>query len=62
MRSGTPISDFRRHPRGIAAAELSDALRDPADCLIVPTALNHSSRLVTKDRRIREAQIVATIW
>jgi len=47
---------------GATAAELGDVLRDPADCLIVATSLKHHSRLVTRDGRIRDAQIVATVW
>lgn len=47
---------------GTAAAELSGVLRDPADCLIAATAIHHHSPLVTRDARIREAQIVETIW
>jgi len=45
----------------IAASGL-DQLRDPADRLIVATALEHHARLVTKDARIRDAKVVETIW
>ena len=36
--------------------------RDPADRLIVATAIEHGVPLVTKDGRIRDANIVETIW
>jgi PIN domain nuclease of toxin-antitoxin system len=35
---------------------------DPADRLIVATALTHGAALVTKDERIREAGVVRTLW
>jgi PIN domain nuclease of toxin-antitoxin system len=43
------------------AAELQQ-LRDPADQQIVATALELGAPLVTKDRRIRDANVVTTIW
>jgi len=43
------------------AAELQQ-LRDPADQQIVATALELGAPLVTKDRRIRDANVVKTIW
>lgn len=45
----------------IRAASL-EQLRDPADSLIVATALEHHAPLVTKDARIRDANVVDTIW
>lgn len=45
----------------IRAASL-EQLRDPADRLIVATALEHHAPLVTKDDRIRSANVVETIW
>ena len=35
---------------------------DPADRLIVATAIERGASLVTKDKRIRWAGIVETIW
>ena len=35
---------------------------DPADRLIVATAIERGAALVTKDERIRWADIVPTIW
>lgn len=35
---------------------------DPADRIIVATALNHHAKLVTKDRRITEWGYVPVIW
>jgi PIN domain nuclease of toxin-antitoxin system len=44
------------------AASLPDPIRDPADRLIVATALLQGVPLVTKDERIRRAGVVETIW
>jgi PIN domain nuclease of toxin-antitoxin system len=44
------------------AARLPDPIRDPADRLIVATALHQGVALVTKDERIRAAGVVQTIW
>jgi PIN domain nuclease of toxin-antitoxin system len=46
----------------VAAARLPDTIRDPADRLIVATAYQHQVPLVTKDGRIRAANVVPTIW
>jgi PIN domain nuclease of toxin-antitoxin system len=46
----------------IAAGLLRDPIRDPADRLIVATALHQGVALVTKDERIRAAGVVETIW
>lgn len=46
----------------IMAARLPDPIRDPADRLIVATAIHHGVPLVTKDERIRRAGVVETIW
>lgn len=45
-----------------AAARDLDVLRDPADRLIVATALTTGAQLVTKDERIHRANVVAAIW
>jgi PIN domain nuclease of toxin-antitoxin system len=39
-----------------------DEFRDPADRLIVATALTHNAPLVTKDDRIRRSGVVTTVW
>lgn len=44
------------------AARLPDQIRDPADRLIVATALHQGVPLVTKDDRIRASGVVETIW
>lgn len=44
------------------AASLPDPIRDPADRLIVATALLQGVPLVTKDDRIRRSGVVETIW
>jgi PIN domain nuclease of toxin-antitoxin system len=41
---------------------IPDVIRDPADRLIVATALDRRIPLVTKDERIRGSGLVATIW
>jgi PIN domain nuclease of toxin-antitoxin system len=35
---------------------------DPADRLIVATALVHSATIVSKDQRLRDYPMVATVW
>jgi PIN domain nuclease of toxin-antitoxin system len=52
-------------PLTAAIALRADALRmhdDPADRFIVATAVGRSLPLVTKDRAIRSAKLVTTIW
>lgn len=39
-----------------------DVVGDPADRLIIATALENAVGLVTKDERIRSAGVVETIW
>ncbi|MCU1350374.1 MAG: twitching motility protein PilT [Acidobacteria bacterium] len=46
----------------VLAASLPDPIRDPADRLIVATALDRGVPLVTKDERIARAGVVETIW
>ncbi|MBI3465771.1 MAG: type II toxin-antitoxin system VapC family toxin [Planctomycetes bacterium] len=47
----------------VAAARLGDEFPgDPADRMIVATALDRKSTLVTKDRRLRSFQAVTTVW
>lgn len=46
-----------------AAGALPDALPgDPADRLIVATALTLNARLVTADQRLRRSGLVDTVW
>ena len=45
-----------------AAAKLRDPIRDPADRLIVATALRMGAPLVTKDHKIIASGVVTTIW
>jgi PIN domain nuclease of toxin-antitoxin system len=45
-----------------ASAQLGDFHGDPADRLIIATALTHGAVLVTKDERIREFGVVRTAW
>jgi PIN domain nuclease of toxin-antitoxin system len=46
----------------VAAGLLGDPIRDPADRLIVATALYLGLPLVTTDAKIRAAGVVTTIW
>lgn len=46
----------------VRAAALPDPIRDPADRLIVATALERRVPLVTKDERIHRAAAVEAIW
>jgi PIN domain nuclease of toxin-antitoxin system len=45
----------------IGGAARLTGLRDPADMLIVATALQHGARLITNDRRIEETRLVQVI-
>lgn len=45
-----------------ASAALADFHGDPADRLIVATALTHGATLLTRDERIRESGTVKTVW
>lgn len=46
----------------VTAGKLRDPLRDPADRIIVATALHLGVPLVTKDRKIIDSGLVPTIW
>jgi PIN domain nuclease of toxin-antitoxin system len=46
----------------VASAQLGTFHVDPADRLIVATALTHGAVLVTRDEKIRNAGIVKTVW
>ena len=46
----------------VASAQLGTLQGDPADRLIVATALTHGAVLLTKDEKIRRAGIVQTAW
>jgi len=46
----------------VASAQLESFHGDPADRLIVATALAHGALLVTKDEDIIASRIVKTIW
>lgn len=46
----------------VLAAEVSEPVRDPADRLVVATALHHDLPLVTADRKIHASGLVSTIW
>jgi PIN domain nuclease of toxin-antitoxin system len=46
----------------IAAAELEAVHGDPADRMILASALSHRCPLVTRDERLRSAKVVQTVW
>jgi PIN domain nuclease of toxin-antitoxin system len=45
----------------VSAAVRLERLRDPADQLIVATALQHGARLVTGDSRITDSDVIAVV-
>jgi PIN domain nuclease of toxin-antitoxin system len=45
------------------SVQLADSVpEDPADRMIVATALAHGATLVTKDAKIQRSDVVATLW
>ncbi len=46
----------------VASAQLGEFRGDPADRLIVATALTHGAVLVTRDEAIRDSGLVRTAW
>jgi PIN domain nuclease of toxin-antitoxin system len=46
----------------VASTQLGSFHGDPADRLIVATALTHGAVLITKDERIRDLNLVKTLW
>jgi PIN domain nuclease of toxin-antitoxin system len=47
----------------IQAAKMGDAFHgDPADRIIAATAMISNSILITKDKKIRETDLIKTIW
>ena len=46
----------------VASAQLGKFHGDPADRLIVATALTHGAVLITRDERIRDLDLVKTLW
>ena len=61
-RSRTTTIELSLEIAVIAGAFTNTRLRDPADRIIVATALHHGWPLVTKDDDIRAAGVVPTIW
>lgn len=59
---GTRLLPLTPQVAATAAALAPEMGRDPADRLIVATALENGAPLVTKDERIRRANVVETIW
>jgi PIN domain nuclease of toxin-antitoxin system len=46
----------------VLAAQFQSLHGDPADRLIVATALAHGATLLTRDERLRSSEVVRTIW
>ena len=46
----------------VLAAELQGLHGDPADRLIVATALAHGAALLTRDEKLRASDVVRTLW
>jgi len=61
-RSSTAVVELTLEIGAAAGLLDSDLVRDPADRIIVATALHLGVPLVTKDRKIIESGIVPTIW
>jgi PIN domain nuclease of toxin-antitoxin system len=49
-------------PVAVVSAQLGAFHGDPADRLIVATALTHGAVLITKNEKIRQADVVKTVW
>ena len=61
-RSNTHVVDLTLAIAVAAGSIQSDVVNDPADRVIIATALHTGASLVTKDRRIIAAALVPTIW
>ncbi len=61
-RSATVVLELSLEIAVLAGTLQSDLVRDPADRIIVATAMHHHLPLVTKDGDIRAAALVETIW
>ena len=46
----------------VRAAGLGDFHGDPADRLVVATALHHRAVILSKDKRIRSCELVDVVW
>lgn len=60
--SNTTIAELTLEIGALAGTLTAPEIRDPADRIIVATAIHHGVALVTKDERIRAAGVVETIW
>lgn len=61
------LPDLRLEPVGADIAQLAGALEpslpgDPADRIIVATAIDLKAKLVTADARLRQSRRVETVW
>ncbi|HUR79470.1 MAG TPA: type II toxin-antitoxin system VapC family toxin [Thermoanaerobaculia bacterium] len=61
-RSSTRVFDLTLEVAAAAGSLESDVIRDPADRIIVATALLQGVPLVTKDHKILASAVVPTIW
>jgi PIN domain nuclease of toxin-antitoxin system len=61
-RSGTAILELSLEIAVLAGTLQSDRVRDPADRIIVATAMHHRLPLVTKDGQIQDGGLLETIW
>ena len=61
-RSRTVVAELSVEVAVLAATLRTDLVRDPADRIIVATALHHRVPLVTKDGKITASSLVPTIW
>lgn len=61
-RSGTTVIDLTMAIAVTAGAFADEMHGDPADRIIVATAVLHGVPLVTKDHKIADSGLVRTIW
>lgn len=61
-RSSTQVVELTLSIGALAGSLETELVRDPADRVIIATALHAQVPLVTKDHKIIAAGVVATIW
>jgi len=60
--TGTQVHDVTQSVACRAAGLPDSSIGDPADRLIISTALELGVHLVTRDERLRKSRIVDTVW
>jgi len=62
ISAGVAVKPITPEIAAVAARLPADYPRDPADRLIGSTAVVEGAYLVTADQRIRDSQVIPTIW